>query len=232
MIRAGGLAVSLVLLVGLAAAGPSPANGSEIYLNMGEIQGRKNIRSLYEIRQEKTVRQKWDYSCGSAALATVLTHHYGDNTSEAVIVTTILRITDPIKIRNRGGFSLFDLKRFVESRGYQAKGFAGMTLEELVDMKVPGIVPVKSKGLDHFVVFRGIRGDRAVLSDPAFGTVTMRVDRFVSIWKGGVGFFVTRPGAESISGGLEPRLHDMLIPDGGGIGRAANMSPTPLTRFR
>jgi predicted double-glycine peptidase len=68
-----------------------------------------------------------------------------------------------------------------------------------------------------------------VLSDPSFGTVTMKVARFASLWKGGIGFIVLRPGAAQTAKGLEPKAEEFLIPDGGGIGRASTMSPTPLT---
>jgi uncharacterized protein len=221
--------IALIWLV-LALVLPSPVLGGEMYLNLGDVRGHKKIRSLHEIRQANTVRQKWDYSCGSAALATILTHHYCDKTSEAVIITSILRIANPVKIKARGGFSLLDLKRFVESRGYEGKGYGGLTIEELTSFDLPAIVPIQTRGYDHFVVFRGIRGDRVVLSDPAFGTITMKVARFLDIWKGGVGFIVLRPGSEPFSGGLEPKAEEILIPDGGGINRVSAIGTTPLTR--
>lgn len=219
-----------LLWVALALVLPSPVMGGEAYLNLGDLRGHTKIRSLHEIRQAQTIRQRWDYSCGSAALATILTHHYGDKTSEAVVITSILSIANPVKIKARGGFSLLDLKRFVESRGYEGKGYAGLTMEELTSFDLPAIVPIQARGYDHFVVFRGVRGNRVVLSDPAFGTVTMKVDRFLNVWKGGVGFFVLRPGFEPPSGGLEPKAEEILVPDGGGIGRALAIGTTPLTR--
>jgi hypothetical protein len=162
-------------------------------------------------------------------LATILTHHYHDKTSEAVIITSILRITDPIKIKARGGFSLLDLKRFVESRGYEGRGYAGLSLEELAGLVVPAITPVKTRGYDHFVVFRGIRGDRVVLSDPAFGTVTMKTSQFAEMWKGGVGFIVLPRTPVATANGLDPKPEELLIPDGGGVFRASTIGGAPLT---
>jgi predicted double-glycine peptidase len=226
----GRLSVCLALFVGLMLAKPFAVFAGEVYLNLGGVRGHKTIRSLQEIRQAHTVRQRWDYSCGSAALATILTHHYHDKTSEAVIITSILRITDPVKIKARGGFSLLDLKRFLASRGYEGKGYAGLSLEELAGLKLPAVVPVRTRGYDHFVVFRGIRGNRVLLSDPAFGTVTMKSAQFVETWKGGVAFMVLRPGAPEPSDGLEPKPEDFLVPDGVAILRASTTRPTPLTR--
>jgi len=222
------LSIIILIIIGLGTAPAGAVSGKDHPGSRGP-RGIKSFRSLIEIRNESTVRQKWDLSCGSAALSTILTHHYGDKISEAVIITSILRITDPVKIRNRGGFSLFDLKRFVESRGYDGKGYADMTLADLLSMNLPAIVPIKSKGLDHFVVFRGIRGNKAVISDPAFGTVIMEADRFVDIWKGGIGFFVIGRGPD-LPAGLKPEKEDFLIPDGGAIGRALSLTSAPLTR--
>lgn len=43
------------------------------------------VTSLKEARFRTTVRQQFDFSCGSAALATLLTHHYGHRVSEQAV---------------------------------------------------------------------------------------------------------------------------------------------------
>jgi uncharacterized protein len=227
---AGHLAMWIFCIIGLGLAKPASVSGGEVYSDSEGIRGNKTILSFHEIRQARTVRQRWDHSCGSAALATILTHHYHDKTSEAVIITSILRITDPIKIKARGGFSLLDLKRFVESRGYEGRGYADLSLGELAGLGAPAITPVGTRGYNHFVVFRGIRGDRVVLSDPAYGTVTMKTSRFAEIWKGGVGFIVLPRIPAGTADGLDPEPEELLIPDGSGVFRASTISPTPLTR--
>jgi hypothetical protein len=96
----------------------------------------------------------------------------------------------------------------------------------------PAIVPVHVKGYDHFVVFRGIRGNRVVLSDPAFGTVTLTVAQFLEIWKGGIGFVVLRPGSGSSYHGLDPKPEELMVVDGGSVGRTAlEIRPTAFTRL-
>jgi uncharacterized protein len=77
---------------------------------------RKPVRSLLEIRQDGVVVQKWETSCAAAALATVLTFSQNDPVSEKIVAQGMLRSTDPIKVKVRGGFSLLDMKRFVETR--------------------------------------------------------------------------------------------------------------------
>jgi hypothetical protein len=208
-----------------------PVSAGDAYLNLGGVRGHKPVRSLHEIRWAHTVRQRWDNSCGSAALSTILTHHYQDKTSEAVIIMSILRRTDPVKIKVKGGFSLLDLKRFVESRGYLGKGYADLNLKELLGLGAPAIVPVVMRGYDHFVVFRGIRGNRVVLSDPAFGKVTMTVDRFLGMWKGGIGFVVLRPAPAPPARGLDPEQEGIVMPVGGSVARSAlDIRPVPISR--
>jgi uncharacterized protein len=158
-----------------------------------EVQGNKNIRSLKQIRNEGVVRQRWDMSCGAAALSTVLTYDFKDNTPETAIVVWILHRVDPVKVRARGGFSLLDLKRFAQARGYSAEGFSGMTIADLVAEKQSVIVPIRSKGLDHFVVVKGVYDGRVILADPGFGNTTMLVDQFEKLWKNGIVFVVHPP---------------------------------------
>jgi hypothetical protein len=211
---------------------PSSSFAGETSLNLGPVRIHRPIKSFQEIRQTKTIRQRWDRSCGSAALSTILTHHYSDSISEAVIIMSILHVTDPAKIRARGGFSLLDLKRFVESKGYEGKGYAGLTLDELSGFHVPAIVPVKMKGYNHFVVFRSVRGDRIVLSDPSFGTLTMKVPQFLKIWKEGIGFIVLRQGLAPPSDGLNAKEEELLILNGTALTRFSTISSTMSTRVR
>jgi len=95
--------------------------------------GTVPVRSLLERRQERTVQQGFDLSCGAAALATLLTYEHGDGTSERAVIEGILQRSDPERIRSRGGFSLLDLKRFALSKGYQAFGYGDVRLEDRFD---------------------------------------------------------------------------------------------------
>ena len=157
------------------------------------VEVSKNIRSLQEIRSEGVVRQRWDMSCGAAALSTVLTYDFKDYTPETAIVVWILHRVDAKRVRARGGFSLLDLKHFAEARGYHAEGFSGMSMEDLALEKTSVIVPIRLKGFDHFVVVRGIESGHVILADPGFGNLTMRVDRFQKLWNSGIAFVVQPP---------------------------------------
>ena len=150
------------------------------------------VRSLQEIRQEGVVIQKWDTSCGAAALATVLTYSLQDPVSERDVARGMLRMTEPLKVKYRGGFSLLDMKHFVELRGLKGNGFRGMNFEQLLAYR-GAIVPVLQYGNPHFIVVRGLDSyGRVDIADPGFGNRTMSAEDFQAIWKDGIGFVVTR----------------------------------------
>lgn len=151
------------------------------------------VRSLLEMRHEGVVIQQWDASCGAAALATVLTYTFGDPVGEREVAQGMLRRTDPLRVKVRGGFSLLDMKRYAESRGFRAEGYRGLSLEDLLRLKSP-IVAVELHGDPHFVVVRGAREGRIELADPAFGNRQMPLERFQAAWREGIGFAVTREG--------------------------------------
>lgn len=201
------------LVIGLASPllFPAPA----LSQNTGEeagVQGSKNIRTLKDIRGEGVVRQKWDVSCGAAALSTVLTYDFKDPTEETSIVVWLLHRLDASRVRARGGFSLLDLKHFAEARGYHAEGFSGMAIQDLAQEKTSVITPIRAKGLDHFVVVKGIVAGRVLLADPAFGNMTMRVDDFEKLWKNGIVFEV-HPPDERMIGEKNLSLASRIVPD-------------------
>lgn len=222
-----GLAVAC--LAGMLWAQSVSAQG--VVINSGGSRITKRVRSLQEMRQANLVRQKWDLSCGSAALSTLLTYHLKDPVPETAIIVWILRRTDPVRIQSRGGFSLLDLKRFVQARGYDAEGYADLSLQDLLDLRRPAIVPVRVKGFDHFVVFRGVIGDRVVLADPAFGNLTMKDTHFLDVWKNGIGFVVLPGKLQRAANDMAPNPQDFLVPDGKALLRSsANAGLVPTTR--
>jgi uncharacterized protein len=166
------------------------------------------VRSLVEMRQENMIPQRWDLSCGAATLATLLTYQLGDPVTERDVAVGMLHGVDPLKIRDRGGFSLLDLQRYARSRGYDAEGYEQLTLDDLKRM-APLIVTFHYFGFYHFVIFRGVVGDRVVLADPAFGNRWMTVADFEDSWDGNIGFVVTKPGAQ-LPNRMAPRADDFV----------------------
>jgi predicted double-glycine peptidase len=177
------------------------------------------VKSLLELRRDKVVVQQWDLSCGAAALATILNYQHGDPVSEREIAEGLIEreeyIAQPDLVRLRQGFSLLDLKRYVDDRGYQGLGFGRMSVDDLI-AQAPVMVPLDLHGYKHFVVFRGARGNRVLLADPAWGNRTMLVDRFEDAWInypefGRVGFVVANPKGASTPNRLAPLPRDFVF---------------------
>lgn len=149
------------------------------------------VRSLLEIRRENVIVQQWDASCGAAALATLLTFQHGDPVDEKTVAQGMLRSTDPLRVRHRGGFSLLDLKRYADSRGFRSQAYREAAPADLEDFK-PAIVPVNFNGFPHFVIYRGRAGDSVLLADPGFGNRVLPAATFEAAWVDGIAFVVQR----------------------------------------
>lgn len=158
----------------------------------GGAPSQAGTLSLKEIREAGVVVQQWDTSCGAAALATVLTYTFNDPVSEREVARGLLRQTEPLKVRHRGGFSMLDMKHYAEERGYVAIGFRGMSLDDIRYLDAP-IVPVSFHGYAHYVVFRGLAPDgRVRLADPAWGNRTISRETFEADWTDGIAFVLLR----------------------------------------
>ena len=146
------------------------------------------LTSLKEARFKTTLPQQYDFSCGSAATATLLTHQYGHLVSEVDVFVQMYNNGDQARIRKEG-FSLLDMRRYLRSKGYEADGFE-LPLDKLQQENVPAIVLLNDRGSRHFVVVKGLRNGRVLLGDPARGTRAMPRSRFEALWDNRVMFVV------------------------------------------
>ncbi len=146
------------------------------------------VTSLREARFRTTIRQQYDFSCGSAAVATLLTFQYNFPTSEQTVFANMYVNGDQAKIRAEG-FSLLDMKRFLESRGFQADGYE-LPLSKLEEAQIPAIVLIVENGYHHFVVVKGVKGNRVLIGDPARGTRALEREHFERIWDSSLLFVI------------------------------------------
>ncbi|MFT3977040.1 MAG: C39 family peptidase [Sphingomonas bacterium] len=140
------------------------------------------VASMQARRFNTVVRQQYDFSCGSAALATLLHYHYGDPQSEEDVFRGMWRDGDQAQIR-RVGFSLLDMKRYLAARGLRADGYK-VSLQDIAKRGIPGIVLITVKQYRHFVVLKGIAGSEVLLGDPSLGLRTMAIKDFLAAWNG------------------------------------------------
>lgn len=175
-----------LLLLATALALPASAVAMELRPPGGTYALR--VTSLKEARFRTTVPQRYDFSCGSAATATLLTYHFGHPVTEEDVFRAMFATGDQARIRKEG-FSLLDMRRYLISQGYQADGFE-LPLDKLAEEGLPAIVLLNDRGYRHFVVVKGVQDGRVLLGDPARGTRAMSREKFESLWEDRVLFVV------------------------------------------
>ncbi len=142
-----------------------------------------HVSSWQELRRRNVVMQNYDYSCGAAALATVLQYYWNDSVTEKEILKALFKILtiDEIKDRTKKGMAISDLRRVSVEMGYLAS-IGTLTFDKLTEAKIPLIVPIHLQKYDHFVVYRGVAGGRVYLADPIRGNVRPTVSEFREQW--------------------------------------------------
>jgi predicted double-glycine peptidase len=116
-----GLLVFFIAVTGLLPA----ALAADLPFSSSGVSGSKRVKTLKELRSEDIIQQSLDFSCGPAALATILSYYFKDPVQEKDIIRYLLISGDVKKIKQRKGFSMLDLKRYCTYRGYQVTGYRG-----------------------------------------------------------------------------------------------------------
>lgn len=159
-------------------------------------------QSIKDLRDRNVVRQAKDYSCGAAALATLLTHGLNDHTTEEQVLADLFAQLsgDAATVREKNGFSLLDMQAVAQRRGYKAQAFR-LAAKDLALLTGPVIIFFEPQGYKHFAVLRGIQGDRVFLADPSRGNVRMPTYQFFETWLNDEGtgvIFVVEPQTSAI----------------------------------
>ncbi len=117
--------------------------------------------------------QDLDYSCGAAALATLLREFYGVETNEAGVLQRM-------EISEAASFA--DLAAAAGTYGFRAAGLR-ISLADLLRLKIPVIVHLVHRGEEHFSVVRGVRADGLIaLADPSWGNRQLLRHQFAELW--------------------------------------------------
>lgn len=183
----GALRKSVVVAALVAAAASAPAatrDGRSNFL-VSSVPGGQfsaRINTMLDRRFYTVVRQQFDFSCGSAALATLMRYHYGIPVGEDVTFQGMWDKGDQDAIR-KAGFSLLDMKRYLAAHDLETQGFR-VTLDQIAQTKVPGIALTVTKGYRHFVVIKGVTGKYVLVGDPSRGLIRYTRDEFQKIWDG------------------------------------------------
>jgi predicted double-glycine peptidase len=178
-----------ILVLGIAFYGCSTQTATKgpqsLSLNTGLTRSEKTLHSWKALRDQNVVIQRYDYSCGAGALATLMRYYFGDEVTEEEVLFGILgsMTKEEVLDREEKGFSLLDLKRYAEKRGYLAVGVK-LKYAGLKQLKGPVLVYLEKGDYKHFAVLKGVVGDRVYLADPSRGNVRMAGFRFTEEWSG------------------------------------------------
>lgn len=216
-------ALALVASTVLAALAPGRAAADVIAVpGQGTISIAR--KSIVDLRFTHVVRQRFDLSCGAAAVATLLTYYYGDEVSEKQVITEVLGFGDKSKIEKEG-FSMLELKQFGERHNYVVRGYRITTPDAVTEIKIPFLTLVNNRGYNHFVIVKGAKNGVVYIADSAFGNRSVPLDQFKTEWSNVILVFLSRTRRPKNQLALEPSLKAPL-------GEVVQILDRYLTRIR
>ena len=163
----------------------------------------KPIQSIRERKFADLVQQKTDFSCGAASLATILRQAYWLDVNEEHVIEGMLAHADQDLVRVQG-FSMLDMKRYVESLGMRARGYR-VAADTLTSVRIPVVVLMDIRGYKHFVVLQRVDKGWVYIGDPVLGHKRYKVEDFLKGWNGII-FAVIGQGYDKANALLDPPL--------------------------
>lgn len=161
---------------------PAQPSAAQVLLHDGGANYTVKVMSWWEIPYRSVIRQQYDFSCGSAAVATLLTYSYGRPTPEHATFSAMWKNGDQKAIRKLG-FSMLDMKNYLRTIGLHAEGYR-LGAKDLVKLERPAIVLLNLHGFKHFVVVKGIRNSRVLVGDSMLGLTDYSLADFLKVWNG------------------------------------------------
>ena len=178
--------------------------GSFIAGARAEITQGPEFLNWVDMRDQGVVKQSLDYSCGPAAMATLLSYYFQVPTSEQDVLDWLERHSTQWQLPDdwrQTGVSMAALAKIGNYSGLDAVGVA-VNPQMLRKLKVPVIVYLEHRGFPHFSVIRGVDSlGRVQLADPSWGNQLLSQREFAKLWprgpKGKGKLLLLRPRANS-----------------------------------
>lgn len=151
-----------------------------VTLLRGPVASSAPVGTHYRgLRYEGVIGQTDWFTCGPAALATLLTYYYDMPTTEAEMLEAALRSDSEVEALDREeGLSMLALRHALQEKGIASQGYR-VTLEALTDYYARGGLPVilhVTQPQLHYVVAVGTVENDIVLADPSLGLYALPVD--------------------------------------------------------
>ncbi|MCX4160759.1 MULTISPECIES: C39 family peptidase [Paraburkholderia] len=176
---------TLRLAVALASCTSCAASYAQTTIDTSTLAGVplvKTVRSMKDIRYSHIVNQQFDYSCGAAALATLLKYGYGIDIPETELIRRMMAFSTP-EVVVKNGFSMLDMKKFVDTIGLRGRGFR-VNVDALYHLQIPVMVLMNIDGYEHFVIVKHAENSRIFIADPALGNRIVLQEDFTRTWNG------------------------------------------------
>lgn len=157
--------------------------------------------SMLELRSAGCVRQMGEYSCGAAALATLM-NMFGDPVTEQQILESIYsreslvrKVDEKESTVVLRALNLEDLETASRERGFKALSLqadSGEAAVQAIQTLQPAIARLSlHKEYLHFVVIRAIQNEWVSISDPAYGNFKIPLKQFYANWQAGERYIFT-----------------------------------------
>jgi hypothetical protein len=174
-----------VVFPGCAALSRQSADNVASFVRSEDQQFRRYVDNWQETKSKNLVMQEHEYTCGAAALATLMIYYFGEDITEKKILDVIEKQmpADEWAEKFTSGLSVRDLMNGARKLGYEAES-RELKLSDLIALTAPVIVHLEDNDFQHFVVYRGVVEDRVYLADPILGNIRVPIDKFKDQWTG------------------------------------------------
>lgn len=138
---------------------------------------RLPLSTMRDVRYEGVVAQTDWYTCGPAAVATLLRYYYGMDVDEQAALKVALDVSEELGLNVETGISALALVRTLEHFGVRTLGYE-LTAGALADYFRRGGLPViihVTQPEQHYVVAVGMVGEYILIADPSWGR---RIERW------------------------------------------------------
>lgn len=196
--------IAFIIIAGLVTGFHPMRPESDHVLNLtvgtnDQLRIRQPVTPLSETVDQCLVKQTHDFSCGSAALGTLLNFYLDEHFTEKQIIHGLMVYGDKEQIKTLRAFSLWDMQQFVTILGYKSGGY-NATLSDLKNPDVwPCIVPIELFGYRHFVVLKAIHKGHVFVADPWRGNSSYSISQFTSMWYNNILFMIEPKNGRSVS---------------------------------
>lgn len=153
-----------------------------ILFSSGYSSATTDYRTL---RYADVIGQTSDFTCGPAAIATLLTHYYGQTVSEQSVTE---RSVADMESRGKAvteGLTLLSLRNVLSQESVAGSGYK-LTLEQLRGVMAQGLPVVANvvypKG--HYYLVLAVDDQNVLLADPSWGVRSQPLDNFLNAWNG------------------------------------------------